>query len=323
MDTYALLRLLSADEFRPGPALAEALDVSRATVSLALKSAAELGVEVHTVKGRGYRLAKPIAWLDEAQVAQGLGDSARYFDLKLFDEIDSTNTALLAQAHRGAPAGLVYAAERQTQGRGRRGRSWQGELGDALMFSLLWRFSLGVADLSGLSLAVGLAVAKALESLGVADIRLKWPNDIVTSAGAKLGGILIEVAGEAHGPSSVVIGIGLNLRLSEQLRGGLDQAAESLALLGYSGDRNRLLAAVLAELARLLPAFEQQGFAPLLPEWEARHAMQGAPARLLQPNGDVLEGIAVGVAPDGALRFATQDGERRVHAGEVSLRRAL
>ncbi|HEY9100445.1 biotin--[acetyl-CoA-carboxylase] ligase [Chitinimonas sp.] len=323
MDTYALLRLLNADEFRPGPELAEALGVSRASVSLALKSAAELGVEVHTVKGRGYRLARPIAWLDEAQVAQGLGPSVRYFDLKLFDEIDSTNTALLTEAHRGAPAGLVYAAERQTSGRGRRGRSWQGELGDALMFSLLWRFGLGVADLSGLSLAVGLAVARALEGLGVVDVRLKWPNDIVTSVGAKLGGILIEVAGEAHGPSSVVIGIGLNLHLSEQLRGGLDQAAESLALLGYSGDRNRLLAAVLAELAQLLPAFEQQGFAPLLPDWEARHAMQGAPARLLQPNGEVLEGTALGVAPDGALRFATAQGERRVHAGEVSLRRAL
>ncbi|GAB3263322.1 bifunctional biotin--[acetyl-CoA-carboxylase] ligase/biotin operon repressor BirA [Chitinimonas naiadis] len=322
MNAYSLLRLLNADAFRPGPELADALGVSRASVSLALKSVAELGVEIHTVKGRGYKLAKPIAWLDEAKVAQGLGEAARYFDLQLFDEIDSTNTALLAAAHKGAPAGRVYAAERQTAGRGRRGRSWQGELGDALMFSLLWRFNLGVADLSGLSLAVGLAVARALESLGVIDARLKWPNDIVTSAGAKLGGILIEVSGEAHGPSSVVIGIGLNLRLSDGLRGGLDQAAESLALLGYSGDRNRLLASVLAELASLLPAFEQHGFAPLLAEWEARHAMQAAPARLLQPNGEIVEGTALGVAPDGALRFQTSEGERRVHAGEVSLRRA-
>ncbi|QDQ26563.1 biotin--[acetyl-CoA-carboxylase] ligase [Chitinimonas arctica] len=322
MNPFVCLRLLDHEHFRPGPELAEALGISRASVSLAMKGAAELGVEVHTVKGRGYRLARPIAWLDEATVAGHLGERARFFDLRVFDEIGSTNTELMAAATQGAPAGLVYAAERQHAGRGRRGRRWQGEPGDALMFSLLWRFNLGVADLSGLSLAVGLAVARALAVLGVPEALLKWPNDIVTATGAKLGGILIELAGEAHGPSSVVIGIGLNMRLSESVRLGLDQPAESLALLGYSGDRNRLLAAVLAELAVLLPAFEQTGFAPLLPEWESRHAMQGVPARLLMPNGEQLDGLALGVANDGALRFQTRAGERQVHAGEVSLRRA-
>ncbi|MEH6461221.1 biotin--[acetyl-CoA-carboxylase] ligase [Chitinimonas sp. JJ19] len=322
MNPYPLLRLLSADQFRPGPELAEALGVSRASISLALKSVADLGVTVHTAKSRGYRLDKPIDWLDERKVAEHLGTQARYFDLRLFDEIDSTNTALMQQAGQGAPAGLVFAAEHQTAGRGRRGRRWQGELGDALMFSLLWRFNLGVADLSGLSLAVGLAVARALEGLGLSAARLKWPNDIVTEQGAKLGGILIELAGEAHGPSTVVIGIGLNLRLSDTVRGSVEQAAESLAMLGYGGDRNRLLAALLAELAVLLPQFEHGGFLPLLPQWEARHAMQGAPARLLLPNGDSVAGTALGVAPDGALRFATAEGERRVHAGEISLRGA-
>lgn len=322
MSPFPLLRLLGHDDFVPGPQLAEALGVSRASVSLALRSAAELGVELHTVKGRGYRLARPIGWLDEASVARALGERARFFDLKLFDEIDSTNTALMAAAGQGAPSGLVYAAERQTAGRGRRGRRWQGALGDALMFSLLWRFNLGVADLSGLSLAVGVAVARALQALGVAGARLKWPNDIVCSEG-KLGGILIELSGDALGPSAVVIGIGLNLRLAETARAALDQPAASLAALGYAGERNALLAAVLAELALLLPAFEAAGFAPLAAEWEARHAMQGMPVRLLRPDGSAVEGVALGIAADGALRFGGPDGERRVHAGEVSLRSAV
>ncbi|WP_374347434.1 biotin--[acetyl-CoA-carboxylase] ligase [Chitinimonas sp.] len=320
MTPWPLLRLLSHDTFRSGTELAQLLGVSRASISLALKDAGDLGVPVQSIKGRGYRLGRPLVWLDEAGVARRMGSAARYFDIKLFDEIDSTNSALMAAAQQGAPSGMVYAAERQSAGRGRRGRQWQGEFGGSLMCSLLWRFNLGVADLSGLSLAVGLVVARALDRLGIAGAALKWPNDIVCSEG-KLGGILIELSGDALGPSAVVIGIGLNLRLSAALRAGLDQAAFDLAGLGFAGDRNDLLAALLLEFADLLPQFEQGGFAPLRAEWEARHAMQGQAARLLLPNGDVLDGAALGVADDGALRFAAHDGERRVHAGEVSLRR--
>lgn len=319
MDLFPVLRLLSDGAFHPGPALAAELGVSRASVSLALAEAAEFGVEVHSVKGRGYRLARTLAWLDEASVARALGPSARFFDLKLFDRIDSTNTALLAAAHQGAPAGMVYAAEWQSAGRGRRGRRWQGELGATLMFSLLWRFNLGVAALSGLSLAVGLAVVRALEGLGVADARLKWPNDIVCAHG-KLGGILIEVAGDSLGPSAVVIGVGLNHALSDAARAALDQAATDLQALGCRGDRNDLLAAILTQLAELLPRFERDGFAPMVDAWNERHALAGRAARLLRPDGGTVDGTVVGIGADGALRFATVDGELLVHAGEVSLR---
>lgn len=323
MSPFPLLRRLHHEHYRSGTELAAELGVTRASVSLALKAAVALGAHIDVVKGLGYKLAKPVSWLNEPAVAQALGEQRRFFDLQVFEEIDSTNSALMIAASKGAPAGLVYAAERQTAGRGRRGRRWQGELGDALMFSLLWRFQLGVADLSGLSLAVGLAVIRALTQLGMPQARLKWPNDIVTAQGDKLGGILIELAGEAHGPSSVVIGIGLNVQLSDDARQTLDQAATSLAALGFSGDRNALLAAVLTELAFLLPAFAEHGFAPLLAEWESHHAMQGAAAYLLQPDDTRLVGVVLGVAADGALRFQHMGGERRFHAGEVSLRRSV
>lgn len=319
MNPYPLLRRLSHEHYTPGPQLAEALGVSRASVSLALKSASELGVQVLVQKSRGYRLAQPLSWLDETRVAQALGERARYFDLHCFDEIDSTNSALLAKIADGAPSGLCYAAERQTRGRGRRGRSWQGELGDSLMFSLLWRFNLGVADLSGLSLVVGLAVARALHGLGLKDAALKWPNDIIAPSG-KLGGILIELAGDALGPSAVVIGIGLNVRLSDAQRTALDQPAESLAALGYVGERNALLATILAELAELLPRFEQQGFTAFIADWQACHALQNRPARLLLPNGTSVDGLVRGVAANGALQLEGPDGMQEWHSGEVSLR---
>jgi BirA family biotin operon repressor/biotin-[acetyl-CoA-carboxylase] ligase len=321
MSPWPLLRMLSHEHFRAGPELAEALGVSRASISLALSKADELGIDVQSVKGRGYRLARPLAWLDETQIARHLGAQARFFDVRCFDEIDSTNTALMAAAQQGMPSGMVYLAERQTAGRGRRGRQWLGELGGSLMCSLLWRFNLGVADLSGLSLLVGLAVVQALEALGVVGAGLKWPNDIVCGQG-KLGGILIELSGDALGPSAVVVGLGLNVQLSDAARAGLDQAAFDLRGLGYDGDRNQLLAAVLAKLAQLLPAFEQQGFGPFAEAWQSRHLMQGQPARLLLPNGTVHEGRVLGIAPDGALRFADAQGERAVHAGEISLRGA-
>ncbi|MGQ5523468.1 biotin--[acetyl-CoA-carboxylase] ligase [Chitinimonas sp. PSY-7] len=319
MSPFPLLRLLSHEDFRPGPQLAEVLGVSRASVSLALKGAAEMGVEVQAVKSRGYKLAHPLDWVDETVVARHLAENARFFDLHCFDEIDSTNLALMAKAHTGAPSGLCYAAERQTAGRGRRGRAWHGAPGDTLMFSLLWRFNLGVADLSGLSLAVGLAVIRALQKHGVNGAMLKWPNDIV-APGGKLGGILIELSGDALGPSAVVIGIGLNVGLRDNARKALDQAAEALHTLGYRADRNTLLAAILTELASLLPAFERHGFAPLRDEWEACHAMQNQTVRLLMPSGDVLQGIARGVSNHGALRFETPGGEQQFHSGEVSLR---
>ncbi|PHV11904.1 biotin--[acetyl-CoA-carboxylase] ligase [Chitinimonas sp. BJB300] len=322
MSPFPLLRLLSHEDFRPGPQLAEALGVSRASVSLALKSAAELGVEVQAVKSRGYKLTRPLDWLDEPIVARQLAEKARFFDLHCFDEIDSTNIALIAKAHASAPSGLCYAAERQTAGRGRRGRVWHGVPGDTLMFSLLWRFNLGMADLSGLSLTVGLAVVRALQKLGIHGAALKWPNDIVTSTG-KLGGILIELSGDTLGPSAVVIGIGLNVGLCKEARQAVDQPVDALRSLGYPGDRNTLLAALLSELACLLPAFERDGFAPLRQEWESHHAMQNQAVRLLMPNGDVLQGTARGVNTHGALRFETENGEQQFHSGEISLRSAI
>jgi BirA family biotin operon repressor/biotin-[acetyl-CoA-carboxylase] ligase len=249
-----------------------------------------------------------------------LGAQAQLFRLELLDACASTNTLLLARARAGVPSGSVIACELQSAGRGRRGNDWQSGLGGSLTFSLLWRFAQGAAGLAGLSLAVGVAVARALAALGVADVQLKWPNDLL-HAGRKLGGILIEVHGERPDSTAAVIGIGINVRLRTSVRDAIAQAVTDVAAISAEPpQRNRLLAATLAELAKVLEQFAERGFAPLREEWEARHAHQGKAVTLSSGEGKAIRGRAAGVAEDGALLVETARGLERFVSGELSLR---
>ena len=159
-----------------------------------------------------------------AAIASALGPLARRFDVDVLDTCASTNAELLARAETGAASGTVLVANEQTAGRGRRGRSWIASPGDSLTFSLLWRFAPGTAP-AGLSLAVGLAVARALQKVGAGDTALKWPNDILRNR-RKLGGILVELLPGA--PHAAVIGIGINLHLPADLPADVRAASAAL-----------------------------------------------------------------------------------------------
>jgi len=241
-------------------------------------------------------------------IAAALGGAACRFDIDVLAECGSSNAELAA---RGGPSGSVVVAERQTAGRGRMGREWIAAPGDSLTFSLLWRFP-EPADLSGLSLAVGVAVARAVENIGAGDTTLKWPNDILRD-GRKLGGILIEL----QGAKTAVIGIGLNLRLPAAMPADVRAAA---AALDDERDPNALLAALLRELLGVLDAFAVAGFSALRAEWLARHAWNGRPVRVLMPHAAPLEGVCAGIADDGALLLETPAGVQRILSGDVSLR---
>jgi BirA family transcriptional regulator, biotin operon repressor / biotin---[acetyl-CoA-carboxylase] ligase len=212
---YQVLRLLAGGDFRSGTALAQAIGVSRASVWNAVQEIEAAGLEVYRVRGRGYRLPRALSMLDAAQLQQWLGDTAP-FNVEILDEVESTNTLLQQRAQAGAPHASVLAAEWQRTGRGRLNRPWHAAVGGALTFSVLWRFSQGAAALAGLSLAVGLALVRALETFGASGVGLKWPNDVLWR-GRKIAGILIEMQGEALGPSAVVVGAGINVRLSPAL----------------------------------------------------------------------------------------------------------
>jgi BirA family biotin operon repressor/biotin-[acetyl-CoA-carboxylase] ligase len=319
--TFSVLRLLSEREFRSGEDLARSLGVSRSSVWKSLRGVDEAGVTVLTLRGRGYRLAEPIDWLDPAQIHRHLGVHGEHYEVRVVDTVESTNTSLLEQAVAGASGGLVLAAELQTRGRGRRGRAWHTGLGGALTFSVLWRFEQGAGLLAGLGLAVGVALVRALRSLGVENAMLKWPNDLLVHH-QKLAGTLVELQGDVLGPSLAVVGVGINVRLDKPTRQRIDQAVTDLAAAGAPRDRNRVLGHVLAELAEVLEAFTVQGFGPLRKEWDGYHVYAGRPVTLLLPNGGRTEGTVAGVGDDGALLLQTSTGLRRFHSGEVSLRAA-
>ena len=318
--TSGVLARLADGGFHSGEALARSLEVSRASVWNAVRDLEATGIEVYKVHGRGYRLPYPVTLLDRGAIERHLGASAGRFVLDIRDTVDSTNSILIERAANGAPGGTVLAAEWQSGGRGRLGRSWLAGVGEALTFSLLWRSARGAAALSGLTLATGVAIARALESAGAKGVALKWPNDVLWRGG-KLAGVLTELQGDALGPTAVVIGVGINVRLSDATRNRISQAAADLeAACGSAPDRNRLLAEVLREFEHVLEVFGRDGFAPLRGEWQQRHAHQDRRVALMLSDGTRRSGHARGVADDGALRLETASGMQRFHSGEITLR---
>lgn len=261
--------------------------------------------------------------IDPVRLKSSLGFAAARFDVDALEVCDSTNSELLRRAGSGAPSGSVLVADRQTAGRGRRGREWLSAPEAGLTFSLLWRFDGTPARLSGLSLAVGVALAAGLERLGADGIRLKWPNDVLLIDGAgfaKLAGVLVEMSSDRRG-TQAVIGIGLNLQAPSaegllQPAAGLSQAMNGMPL------RHDVLAALLLELLRVLEVFADTGFAGLRDEWQRRHAWQGRMVRILDEGSAPLLGECLGCDEDGALLLQTVDGLQRVHSGDVSLRPA-
>jgi len=312
------LRQLADGAFHSGEDLAATVGLTRARVSQLLKQAETAGLSLERVRGLGYRLTATPDFLDADQVRRSLDDIAGKgtvfppLDIEVVDQVGSTSTELLRRAQRRDIHGQVLAAEWQTAGRGRRGKAWTAVAGGSLTFSIGWRYEQGAGFLAGLSLAVGVAVVKALEAEGLAGVELKWPNDLVHKH-LKVGGILVELNGDSLGPSTVVVGVGLNVRLPANIKRDIAQPVSDLTAVAGRGappiDRNRLLARLVAELAETLATYDQHGFAPFAAEWQRRHAYQGKLVKLLLPDGASVKGTVAGVDSTGALVLA--DGPRR------------
>ncbi|TCV83045.1 biotin--[acetyl-CoA-carboxylase] ligase [Sulfurirhabdus autotrophica] len=321
--TFSILRLLSDGNFHSGEALAQYLGVSRASISNGLKTLGELGVNIYKIRGRGYCLQDPLQWLDKQLILDFLGTSAKDFNIEVHDVMDSSNSLLLQDASKGLEHRSCYVVELQLQGRGRRGRAWHMNLGGALTFSLLWRFNQCAGYLSGLSLAVGVALVRSLRDLGLVGVALKWPNDVLYQY-QKMAGILIELQGDVLGPSAAVIGIGLNLRLSPSVRCKIDQAVTDFSTVsGEMPDRNAVLASLLININEVLRVFEKSGFSALRNEWISYHVYHNRSVRILMPGGETREGDVIDVDIDGSLVVKTSIGKERFSSGEISLRGSL
>lgn len=324
---FPILAVLADGKFHSGEALAQRFGVTRATVYNAMQSVEALGITVFSVRGRGYRLPKPVTLLDADEVGQACGEYASWFHMQVLAQVDSTNRYLMQESARGVAHGTCVAAQIQTAGRGRRGRTWLSQLGGSLTFSLLWRFQCGAAGLSGLSLVVGLALVRALHGLGLTDVQLKWPNDLLVNHQGqwhKLGGILIELQGDMEGPSAAVIGIGLNLEMDADMCQQIDQAVMGLnTLIRHALNPNMLLGRCLSQLAIHLSQFSEHGFAYFQTDWTRYHAFHQQSVNLLLANGQVVPGKVLGIAEEGSLLVETASGQQRFNAGEISVRSAV
>ncbi|MFN3544167.1 MAG: biotin--[acetyl-CoA-carboxylase] ligase [Thiobacillus sp.] len=317
---FPLLRHLSDGRFHSGEALALAFGLSRASIFNMIAEAEAMGLAVHAVRGRGYRLAEPVEWLDAETIQRELGDAAPAYSLLLHDRLASTNAALMAAALDGAADGTLVCAEHQPAGKGRRGRTWHSVPGGSLTFSVLWRFDQGLQAMAGLSLAVGLALARAINRHSRHRVQLKWPNDVLAGY-RKLAGVLVEVQGDMHGAAFAVVGVGLNVRLNARQRDAIDRAVVDLAELGVTAGRNRILADCLRELHAVSEVFRAGGFAALREDWLALDAYAGRAVTLALGESGTVAGIATGVDDRGALLLRAADETLTAFSGgELSLR---
>jgi BirA family biotin operon repressor/biotin-[acetyl-CoA-carboxylase] ligase len=316
-----ILSLLADGEFHSGTELADTLGISRSAIWKHLNGLAELGLQHSAVSGKGYRLDKALELLDAAKIKEAVSAQAGALisSFEIFDQIDSTNRYLVERSQHNGLSGSVCFAEYQTAGKGRRGRQWVSPYGSNIYLSILWRFQQGPAAISGLSLAIGVAVIRALKQHQIGDVGLKWPNDIY-SQGKKLGGILVEVSGETGGPCSAVIGLGLNLFLPESQAEGITQAWTDLSkITGQSRlFRNRLAGTLLNHLLPVIAEFENTGIQAYLDEWRCYDCLSGKSATLFIGQQQ-FDGIVRGIDDSGMLLIERPDGAVQTFAsGEVS-----
>lgn len=317
-------RLLSDQQFHSGTDLAAQCQISRSAIWKAMAALRGLGVTVHAVAHRGYRLPRATTLLDARQIRGALpanvAEHLRH-GTALWST-GSTNADLLARDDLPPGRFDFLTAEYQSAGRGRRTRSWFAPPGGAICLSLGWSFESLPANIGALSLAIGVCALRALERCGIAGVELKWPNDLL-AGGAKLAGILIEMRAEAAGPVYVVIGIGLNVALGaavlERVKAGGNEAIDLAALTATLPDRNVIAAALIAEFIQGLRQFEQQGFSAFVAEWRAADALAGKPVQI-QLDAHAVSGDARGIDAEGALCVHTRDGLQRFMTGDASVR---
>lgn len=316
MNVVDILSVLADGEFHSGQELGQAMGVSRTAVWKHLRKLDDLGLELESVKGRGYRLQGGLDLLNQEAILRGLSESSAEFisRFEIFNSTESTNSYLLERGSHGH----VCMAEQQLAGRGRRGRAWVSPFAKNVYLSVSWTFQGGAQSLEGLSLAVGVAVAEAIGSLGVEGVQLKWPNDVLHN-GRKLGGILLEMSGDVSGECKLVLGIGLNVKMPDAGSRDIDQAWVDLTQLGMKASRNQLAAAILDRLMPMLASYDKGGFLNYKDRWQSLDAFFGKEVYVSSAQ-QRTEGVANGVADSGALRLLVDGSVQEFSGGEVSLR---
>ncbi len=307
-----LTALNNADNFLSGESLAQQLNVSRATISNHIDALEQVGVGIYSIKGKGYKLEKPVPLINGDSLLRQIDSRCFYFD-----EIDSTNSFILKHADE-LKSGDICISEFQSAGRGRRGRKWSSPYGSHLYTSLLWQFPQGMAQAMGLSLVVGCSLATVLKNLGLDDVMLKWPNDVYLE-GKKLAGILVEMSGQADGECNIVIGIGVNLSMPSTAAEQIDQPWADVLSQQALPDKTEFVLALHQQLITDIKAFEANGLVAFIERWQNIDFYRNKAVKLLMAD-NVVEGICRGVDTQGALLLEVAGEVKSFVGGEISVR---
>ena len=295
------------------------LGVSRTAVWKGIKQLRELGLFIDARHGKGYRLRDEIDLLDEAEIAGELGQSAYGCRIDILFDTESTNKCLTERFGQPDLHNRIVLAESQHGGKGRRGRTWVSPFARGLYLSLGWHFAMAPASLNALSLASGVALIRALNGLDLTGIFLKWPNDLVCD-NKKMGGILLEARSETAASCDVVIGIGINICLTDESKNNLDQPVTDLAGIHQNlPSRNRLAGRIIAEQLSMLNRVAAGGMGEYVVEWRGLDYLSGRQVELLMP-GQVLHGRVRGVDDNGQLLLETSNGTEKFSSGELRVR---
>ncbi|WP_017443630.1 biotin--[acetyl-CoA-carboxylase] ligase [Gayadomonas joobiniege] len=316
MQLDALLEVLCDGQCHSGQALSQQFNISRTSISKWIKRLIEAGYPVDVIPGKGYQFAADSKPLNFGSLAKAL---PQRLDVQFKRSTESTNLDVKQALKAGKNAPLLVIAERQTAGRGRRGRDWYSPFAQNIYFSLGLSLNLSLAELSGLSIRVGLAVADCLRANGW-PVQLKWPNDIYLD-GAKLGGILVELEGAFDPPCLVIIGIGLNVNMTKNAQ-SIEQAWQSLAQFkGQCIQRDKLCQQLVQYVNNELATFSQpkSNVSPIAERWRAYDLYLNQPVNVISA-ADTLKGINTGINEQGNLILATESGDLSISGGEVSLR---
>jgi BirA family biotin operon repressor/biotin-[acetyl-CoA-carboxylase] ligase len=320
-----LLKALASGEFISGQELGNELGISRTAISSHVKSLIDMGLDIFSVTGKGYKLAQPLSLLNKSQIlsfiSQECGEEKRQFvpKVEVHSLIDSTNDYLMRRLPNQLTQGQVCLAEYQSAGRGRRGRQWVSPFGSQIYLSMYWYLEQGLSAAMGLSLVSALAVSDAILAVSGVQVQLKWPNDIYID-GVKLAGILIDLEGQALEPSHSVIGIGLNLNMPAEAADKIDQKWTDLQSHSKSNiDRNELSAQLITCLNSRLEQYQSKGLTAMLDEWHAHDVYLNKRVKLLTGER-ITKGICRGINNQGALLLEINGIVKPAYGGEVSLR---
>lgn len=316
-----LISLLSDGQFHSGERLGEQLSLTRSAIWKHIKQLAAWDLEIESITNKGYRIPGGLALLDTDKILPFVEKSQAFTleHIEIFDSLPSTNDYLLNLKSRQNQACF---AEKQTLGKGRRGRTWVSPFAQNIYLSLLWHFEKDLSELSSLSIAIAVAVIDTLQQLGITQkLSIKWPNDVLC-ANHKLAGILVELSGTTNDICSAVIGVGLNVHMSNTALNNqnITQPWTSLQnLTDQKIDRNKLAGLLLNNLIATAYLFQKHGLTAFLAKWKACDLTFGKPVTIITHTTE-FQGIGRGINEHGHFLLETGPNViKNFASGEVSL----